>query len=695
MAKTDPVPNRLFWQARRRVNLTRGQLADTANQEPAMDGCEHELMTENFIGRIEQGRIGGNMCAQRLAALCARLGVAEPSDIGLLAGRRHPTDSAPARPRRRPDATDTADEVDTTEQQPAAPQTSQGIAEDRSARDELAPCTSDMNSLASGPVQNWTGVEAAALRAAHRMSIRAYAEHLGLATASVSNWERKGKSVQLRTETKQILDTDLQRATEQVRERFFAALANRSESSKLRNEEPETFAEPVGREWPIPPGPEGIAEAWVALGAHLAEGRKAAGYTQAQFAKMLLVSRSTIANVEIGRQRVARSFWVNCDAIFDGDGLLVDAYDQISRETGNRRADATTRRRREIVSTVSSDTKRLGIAPTIGSALSGLDSDFESTLGPLERLAILTDSVFTDSKIDQGEKFMHEVINVYEVVGPREVVPRLMRQRARLNSALSGFERPRHKEAIYRQTARMAGMLAYAAVNLGKFATAQAYCAEAFGLADFVEDRELCAWVRGTESFCSYYQGDYRRAAELAREGRELANGGPQSIRLLINGEARALAKLGDSDGTDRAVEQALELSAQFGKPDGMSPCLSFNAYSNARTISNAVTAYTSLGLRGKVEGFLKELTPTVDLSASVWSKSLVRLDFAKVLIASKVPEPEEAADLAVRALTISAERPIASILIRAREVYVSARPWRHLEAVRRLGDVLTECESR
>jgi hypothetical protein len=337
--------------------------------------------------------------------------------------------------------------------------------------------------------------------------------------------------------------------------------------------------------------------------------------------------------------------------------------------------------------------QQVGATPHDGSADQELT--LESTLEPLERLAALTDASFTDGKIEQVDQLLREIIRVYEGEGPRRVVPTIVRQRARLTRALSGFERPRHKQAIYRHSAMLAGMLAYAAVNLGKFAVAKAYCAESFGLAEFVEIDDLRAWVRGTESFCAYYEGDYHRAAELARDGRRFAKDGPQAIRLLVNGEARALAKLGDRDGTDRAVEGGLALAARHGRRGGMSPCMSFDAYSDARTISNAVTAYTSLGLPGKVNELLQELTPVVDASDSVWSKSLVRLDRAQVLLKAKEPEPEEAADLAVQALTISAERPVASILIRAREVHTSAAPWKHLDGVRRLTVVLAESERR
>jgi hypothetical protein len=75
-------------------------------------------------------------------------------------------------------------------------------------------------------VRRWTGREATALRHARRMSIRAYAAHLGVAVATVSNWDSRGEHARLNTETQQLLDIDLGRASEDVRQRFGAALGS-------------------------------------------------------------------------------------------------------------------------------------------------------------------------------------------------------------------------------------------------------------------------------------------------------------------------------------------------------------------------------------------------------------------------------------------------------------------------------------
>jgi transcriptional regulator with XRE-family HTH domain len=74
-----------------------------------------------------------------------------------------------------------------------------------------------------------------------------------------------------------------------------------------------------------------IAHARRALGRQLAQFRQAAGYTQHQLAPHTLYVRSTIANVEIGRQNVPRDFWQRADAVLAAGGTLTAQYDDLVR----------------------------------------------------------------------------------------------------------------------------------------------------------------------------------------------------------------------------------------------------------------------------------------------------------------------------------------------------------------------------
>jgi transcriptional regulator with XRE-family HTH domain len=77
-------------------------------------------------------------------------------------------------------------------------------------------------------VHRWTGLEARALRLALRLSVRAFAERLGVAVGTVSKWEKLLAGTSPRPDTQAILDTALERADTAVHLRFETALAQAS-----------------------------------------------------------------------------------------------------------------------------------------------------------------------------------------------------------------------------------------------------------------------------------------------------------------------------------------------------------------------------------------------------------------------------------------------------------------------------------
>jgi hypothetical protein len=154
-----------------------------------------------------------------------------------------------------------------------------------------------------------------------------------------------------------------------------------------------------------------------------------------------------------------------------------------------------------------------------------------------------------------------------------------------------------------------------------------------------------------------------------------------------VNGEARALGRLGDRGGVDKAVDQAFRLASRHALPDGMSPCMSFGPYSVARIAANAATAYVSLGEPVRVREYADMAAQPVEQSQSIWSRCLVRLDVATALLLAEAPDPEQAAALGIEALTAGAGNPIESIRRRGSELVAHARPWRGLGPVTELAE--------
>lgn len=81
-----------------------------------------------------------------------------------------------------------------------------------------------------------------------------------------------------------------------------------------------------------------IENARRALGAELAAYRRAAGHNQAELASLVGYSRSTIANVETGRQNVPRDFWESADAACRAGGVLAQANDRLELAVRRRHA---------------------------------------------------------------------------------------------------------------------------------------------------------------------------------------------------------------------------------------------------------------------------------------------------------------------------------------------------------------------
>ncbi len=87
--------------------------------------------------------------------------------------------------------------------------------------------------------------------------------------------------------------------------------------------------------------PEAIAEARRQLGRQLAALRKAAGYnSQHDLAPLTFFGRSTIANVETGRQHAGRAFWRRCDEVLGTGGVLTAGYDEIEAMVARQRDEA-------------------------------------------------------------------------------------------------------------------------------------------------------------------------------------------------------------------------------------------------------------------------------------------------------------------------------------------------------------------
>jgi transcriptional regulator with XRE-family HTH domain len=393
-----------------------------------------------------------------------------------------------------------------------------------------------------------------------------------------------------------------------------------------------------------------IVEMRRALGRSLAERREAAGFSQHALAPRIHYGRSTIANVETGRQNAPRDFWVSCDAVLDAGGVLVQAYDALN----------------QVVSREHSEPE-------------ALDVELESTFDIVQRVQAASRTSVDDVTLDQLETLILTVIHDYERAGPRVLAPGVLRQRHWVQQVMQQPNPPRHTARLYLSAARLSGVLAVIALDSRRIDTARAYAVEAFHLAQLVTDPEAQSWVRATQSLIEYYAGQYQQSLAFAVDGFDLAPRGTQAIRLLVNGQARALARMGDREAVVTTVGLATELLGQLGQPGkALSDSLDVRPYCAARLAGNAATAFLQTGDMSQVLAYLPMALRAYDSAGVRGPQALSRLDMATALVQGQGADLEQAASLVHEALSVTGAADFAPVATRAVEFLATVHAQRH-----------------
>jgi tetratricopeptide (TPR) repeat protein len=328
------------------------------------------------------------------------------------------------------------------------------------------------------------------------------------------------------------------------------------------------------------------------------------------------------------------------------------------------------------------------VASTTMTAPPAVHDDEDSVVEIVARTRQLTASNADDRTIAFLGSSLDGIVARYDREGPKPLRGQARSLRQLIHTLLDGHQPPRVRHELFRLAARAGGLLGYMAVNVGDFVLAETYATEALDLSRATEDVETELWARGTLSFGYYYAGRYRDADACATAAVDMAPSSAQAIRLLANGRARALGKMGDRKGVEQVVGRALELSAAHNVAAGLTPCISFEPYGYARTLANAVTAYVSAGQVGQVLATAERIDGLVE-DSDPWSRSLVRLDVASALLQQARPDVERAMQLGREALAFCGDVPIRSVWQRSRDLYAQARGWQGLAAVGEYGEEL------
>lgn len=318
--------------------------------------------------------------------------------------------------------------------------------------------------------------------------------------------------------------------------------------------------------------PDAIAAARAALGRQLAALRKAAGYSQHQFAPLTAYARGTIANVEVGRQNVPRDFWERSDAALGTNGNLTAQYDEIAALV-RRRHEATAAAQRaartaKLRATANeNDQDALPVqgelAVTEGDATKRRDAlklGLLSTAAAPELIARVLDGAAAEAleltrrsgvtgvgrgTFDQLEAVVTTLDRSYCEVLPAEQFIVARAYRAYVQELIEGRHTLKETQQLYIYAGWLSEMLAWLAHDLGNQLAAEAYAIDCYEHADQAGHDELCAWASDAMASIAMYAHRPERAVQAAHKGIEKAPAShPLAIRLRAQA-ARAYAKLG------------------------------------------------------------------------------------------------------------------------------------------------------
>lgn len=306
-----------------------------------------------------------------------------------------------------------------------------------------------------------------------------------------------------------------------------------------------------------------------------------------------------------------------------------------------------------------------------------------------QRMQLLAATNVDDATVEQLDVSVELIGRRYETSDAPSVYPTALRQRRRVAVLMSGHQHPRHRADLYVLAGKVSGLLGYLAFDLGNEMVARAYCNEAMSLAQAADNRDLAAWVRGTQSFIAYYAGRYEQALDYARDGQRYAAGGPASIRLAVSGEARALGKLGDRRGVDDAVDRALAAHAQVDQVDPVGYFLSFEPFTGARLAGNAASAYLALGAVDRVREFTDQAIPIFARSNSAASHALTLVDASMAYLVGPTAEPDRAGALVCEALTVGSTFKSQVVARRAQDFVTKAAPWSKVPEIAEVADTV------
>jgi DNA-binding XRE family transcriptional regulator len=334
-----------------------------------------------------------------------------------------------------------------------------------------------------------------------------------------------------------------------------------------------------------------IIEARRTLGRRLAAYRQAAGYGQEEFAPLVHYSRSSLANVETGRQKGSRDFWQQCDELLNTGGGLMTAFGEIETTVRQRRQELARRTTHQPAPNPYDDTER-GIRARV--ALAAHESQAFLAQWESRCLSPQTAEEFAEDLARLAAEYVHEPLD--------GIFDELVSVRDRAYGLLGQQRRTLDTRGLLFVAGLACGMLAHASIDLGDRRSAAHQARVASRLATEAGHTGLLAWILGTRSLIAYCLRLPDKAVEFASQGESLATSGTGRVRLAAlkargyamqrNGPAAKLALTATEAARDATTEPD-DLDAMRGILVFPPAKQHYYAASTAALVSDGIAAET------------------------------------------------------------------------------------------------------
>jgi len=166
----------------------------------------------------------------------------------------------------------------------------------------------------------------------------------------------------------------------------------------------------------------------------------------------------------------------------------------------------------------------------------------------------------THAQLDLAVRHFGEI---YENT-PRDVMFAAVRTARRTVSELRGYSQGadgrRHLLLVSGWLSAILGSLEF---DRGAYTAARSHLLAAWQAGQHLGEVSLSSWVRANQSMTEFYAGDFTAALKFASSGLEVAPAGTIRVRLLVEGQGRALARL------NRPAEARQVLAAGAKEIDG------------------------------------------------------------------------------------------------------------------------------